>query len=49
MAEYGVFESFTLYLAVIMSAEFGFVYTTLLGYLLMTVAFSEMMQLQARY
>jgi len=45
----GVFESFTLLCACLGTIEFGFSYTTIFLYLLMTVAFSEMVELQARH
>jgi len=45
----GLFESFTLICAALGTIEFGFTYTTIFIYLLMTVAFSEMVELQARH
>lgn len=37
-----------LLLAILGSLEVGFFYTTILGYVLMTIAFYEMIQVQAR-
>lgn len=46
--EIKVFEGFILWAACLGTLEFGFTYTTILCYLVMTVAFAEMINLQAR-
>jgi hypothetical protein len=41
----GHFQSFCLLMVVLGSIEVGFLYTTMVGYLLMTVAYYEMIKL----
>jgi hypothetical protein len=45
--EIGLFESFTLLCAALGTIEFGFTYTTVFVYVIMTVAFSEMVRLKS--
>jgi hypothetical protein len=43
--EIGLFESFTLLASCLGTLEFGFTYTTIFFYVVMTAAFAEMIQL----
>ena len=45
--EVGIFESCILFVSLLGMLEVGFAYTTMFLLILMTVAFAEMMQLQA--